>query len=109
MAGGTAKRHGAKCRLVDSPALDRGLARSSGPEVDAEGVADLPQGGFGAGGPAHVQRATVGAAERRDDAPLAAEDVAQGVPAAVDALLGALGEVNRSHPARVRRKESNRT
>ena len=39
--------------------LDRGLA-GFGPGVDAEGVVDLPQGEFGAGGLAHVQGAAVG-------------------------------------------------
>ena len=59
--------------------------------VDAEGVVDIPQGGFGAGGLAHVQDAPVGAAERRGDALLAVKDVVQGVLAAVDAFLAQRG------------------
>ena len=71
--------------------LDRGLARSSGPGIDAEGVVDLPQGGFGAVALRMCRARPVGAADVAVTRCLAVEAVAQGVPAAVDVLLAQRG------------------
>ena len=49
--------------------LDNGFADPSGCVVDAQGIVDGLLGGFGAGGFAHVQGASVGAAARHRRAP----------------------------------------
>ena len=66
--------HYKRVRTGEIGRSDERLADAAGVWVDAERVVDGPLIGFGLGGRAHMQRASVGAAEGRGDALLAFQD-----------------------------------